>query len=300
MSTLIHPQESISVWEFDGTCALYRDHRGRRVLADAEGFGHFEISCDLEGLEVYVDDCPFAGRTGVFSESFLVHCTSDGPSVVRMAKGRHALPMGSVEPVGGLFEGAGWVVASATPVASDEKHNAVTGFAAEFPLPVFFQATGSDLRVIRAEPVWCESIDLFTIDDEKALKARNFSVQNISKVSMLSSFYSNGESLTAPVASHLNAASWDCPVPEGCCGLLIRKRYDLFHGRQRARVLIDGEAVGWWYEPEQNREKRWGVAEYGIPAEFVAGKSSVRITIDPPGGAPLWSVSAVRVRALLK
>ncbi len=299
MSSLIHPQESVSVWSFDGTDALYRDHRGRRVLADAEGFGYFAIDCSLDGLEIYFDDCPFHGLTGTFQESFLVNCSSPGPSQVRVAKGRISTPEGQIEPVGGLFEGAGWVVGADGPVACDGKHNLVQGMTASFPLPIFFEARGTDLQVIRAEPVRVESVDIFTIDDEAALKARKFAVQNISKVSMLSSFYANGEALNSAVASHLNAASWDCPVPPGCRGLLIRKRYDLFHGRQRARVLIDGEAVGWWYEPEQNREKRWGVAEYGIPAEFVEGKSKVRITIDPPAGAPLWSVSAIRVRALI-
>jgi len=298
MPSLIHPQESISRWEFDGTDALYRDHRGKRVLTDAEGFGHFAVECALEGLEIYVDDCPFDGHKGVFHESFLVNCPSPGPSLVRMAKGRISPPEGQVEPVGEHFVGPGWVVGAQGPVASDEKHNQVDGLTPAFPLPVFFEAKGQDLQVIRAAPTRCESIDLFTIDDEPGLKARHFAVQNISKVSMLSSFYANGEPLNSAVASHLNAASWDCPVTEGCKGLLIRKRYDRFHGRQRARVLIDGEAVGWWYEPEQDRLRRWGVAEYGIPAEFVEGKSAVRITIDPPAGAPLWSVSAIRIRAL--
>ncbi len=305
MPDLIHPQESVLNWTFLGADCLYRDHRGRRVLGDAEGFGHFSVSGTPEGLEVFVDDVPLHGMAGTFSESLLVNALADGPCTVHVTKGRVFPPSGLIEQVGASHQGTGWVVHSSGQFETDEKHTVLGSPCNGFPAPVFFEASaigpsGSDgLEIIRAEPMRCETMDAFTIDDVAALTARKFVVQNMSKVLSLESSYPNGEPLTSAVASHLNAASWDCPVPSGCRGLLIRKRYDRFHGRQRARVLIDGEAVGWWYEPEEDRVRRWGVAEYGIPAEFVEGKSQVRITIDPPAGAPLWSVSAVKVRALV-
>ena len=81
-------------------------------------------------------------------------------------------------------------------------------------------------------------------------------------------------------------------------GLILRKRFDRFHGRQRARVFVDGQFAGWWYEAGENRIHRWGVTDFGIDGRFTKGKDSVLITIEPPAGVPLWSVSRLDLFAL--
>jgi hypothetical protein len=144
----------------------------------------------------------------------------------------------------------------------------------------------------------CDRIDRFDVWHEDALKAHGFKVQNMSRLVNLDSCFTDGTRRSALVASHLNAASWIQPVPPDCQGIILRKTYDRFHGRQLARVLVDDMPSGWWYAPLQDRTCRWAVADYGVARELVDGKSSVRIMIDPPAGTPLWSFSTLEVFSL--
>ncbi|MEZ5164012.1 MAG: hypothetical protein R2688_09760 [Fimbriimonadaceae bacterium] len=98
---------------------------------------------------------------------------------------------------------------------------------------------------------------------------------------------------THPVAYHLNRATWKIQLPGNQVGVRLGKTYDQFHGRQRARVLIDGEMAGWWYLPHQNRDNRWAEAQFSLPTKLIMGKTEMEITIDPPAGVPLWSVGEI-------
>lgn len=140
-------------------------------------------------------------------------------------------------------------------------------------------------------------IDAFDIADLEALKARQWRVQNISERFPLESTFPDGTSLIGTTASHLNAAHWTLAwngEPEA--RLVIRKVYDRFHGRQRARVLIDGRLAGMWYEPVEDREHRWGAGEFVIAEPLPPGP--ITITIDPPSGTPLWNVGRLEMFAL--
>jgi hypothetical protein len=77
-------------------------------------------------------------------------------------------------------------------------------------------------------------------------------------------------------------------------GVLLRRVYDQFHGRQRARVLVDGVCVGTWYAPEENRHSRWAERDFFLPASFTKGKETIEVEIDPIAGTPLWSVAEYR------
>jgi hypothetical protein len=77
----------------------------------------------------------------------------------------------------------------------------------------------------------------------------------------------------------------------------LRKVYDAFHGRQRARVLIDSEPLGIWFLPVEDRLNRWRVAEFGVPVP--AGKQRLRLTIDPLAGSALWSLSEFQIFGLI-
>ncbi|MCB0826996.1 MAG: hypothetical protein KDC26_12475 [Armatimonadetes bacterium] len=131
-------------------------------------------------------------------------------------------------------------------------------------------------------------IDRFSIADLEARKARSFQVKNMSEVESLTS---GGQ--TNPVAYHLNRATWRVQLPGDQIGVRLGKTYDQFHGRQRARVLNDGEMAGWWYLPHQNRDNRWAEAQFSLPNELIKGKTEMEITIDPPAGVPLWSVGEI-------
>jgi len=98
--------------------------------------------------------------------------------------------------------------------------------------------------------------------------------------------------------SHLNRMAFDISIDPQNVGVVLRRTYDRFHGRQRARVLVDGVPIGYWYAPIEDRKNRWAEDEFFIPIGFTAGKSKVRIEIDPPAGTPLWDVSEYLVFAV--
>ncbi|MBL8087508.1 MAG: hypothetical protein JNM85_05475 [Chthonomonas sp.] len=93
---------------------------------------------------------------------------------------------------------------------------------------------------------------------------------------------------------HLGRLEWVLEVPERCNGLRLARLYDRFHGRQRARVLIDGEEIAWWYEPEEDRIDRWAVSVLDVRC-WLSGP--VNLTLDPPAGATLWDFAALAVWA---
>ena len=142
-------------------------------------------------------------------------------------------------------------------------------------------------------------IDRFAIDDLQALEERNWQVQNISERRRLTSTFPNGTSMTAAKASHLNRASWTITTPKNHKGLVLRKVFDRFHGRQRARVLINDQPVGWWSDPWQNRIHRWAVFNFFIDPTHVPKDAEFKVTIDPPAGVPLWDVASYEVHAVL-
>jgi hypothetical protein len=123
-------------------------------------------------------------------------------------------------------------------------------------------------------------------------------VQNESDVAELSSSFEGCgylDKVAMTHRSHLNKMSFTVALNSANRGVFLRKVYDQFHGRQRARVSVDGEFVGYWYAAEENRFCRWAEREFFIPACFVAGNSSVHIEIDPPASTPLWDIAEYKV-----
>jgi hypothetical protein len=254
------------------------------------------VSHDCE-LAVYVDEAQFTDLRGTFATSLTVVALTDGSVEILLAQGRQEPVLGESRTVALPFEGTGWVVGAECDVRVD---GAFAPFRAGIlPIPFFGGVSGDGRAEIIEAETRVLSVDRFSISDEGALRAKAVAVQNISSLRTLESTFDDGHRLSAPVASHLNAFSWECSVPLGATGLRIRKIYDRFHGRQRARVLVDGELAGWWYEPAEDRERRWAVGQFGIEEPLLRGKSSVRISIDPAASTPLWSVSSIEVLALM-
>lgn len=144
-----------------------------------------------------------------------------------------------------------------------------------------------------------ELLSELTVNDPSSLKAVRWSVSRASKVTELSSLAEGGP-FVGPVMSHLNDARFQVTVPKHCQGLLLAKLYDRFHGRQRARVLVNDHPCGIWYCPRQDRAVRWAWDAFGIRPEFIDGPGDLEVAIDPPAGTPLWSVSRLRIYALMR
>jgi hypothetical protein len=283
------PSEGFVRFAFKGSDCLYRDHLGRRVVADAEGCGILHVEraeCQLLPVR---DGVEGTGFPMTYDQSVTLCALGDGVVEGWCRTGSTQHPAGEAQTVLLPYSGSGWIVSTGSSVILDDRSE----LAEIGPAPFFWRADGEGSAEIVAGTGAYRLIDAFDIDDEAALGQRDWQVQNISKLSRLESCFPDGTQRSAHVASHLNRASWSLRLPEGCSALILRKLYDRFHGRQRARVLVDGAFAGWWYEPRQDRKARWHVSDFGIPPELVSGKDSVRITVDPPSGTPLWSVSRI-------
>lgn len=284
-------------FEFDAYGALAVDPWGRRWLADVEGCGSFQVEGEAP-LDVTADGRPVVEKEGRFFEVLTVVSVVPGACCVSTLTGRglnSAELERGVSISGRVWEGRGWLVATEALESVDGRP--IPKPACGFPVPVFREAVGEGLTVVSPGPP-CLPIDRFCIEDLDARKDRDLKVQNMTDLFPLSALDEFGRPHEGWAASHLNTLSWMVDVPPGTAGLRLRKRYDRFHGRQRARVLVDGRAVGWWYEPVQDRVRRWAWADFGFDLEAGEVGKTVRLSIDPPAGVPLWSVSEIEVWAV--
>lgn len=301
MDRSILPFERTVRLHFEASQYLYKDHLGREVILDIEGGGRFHVAGPPDAT-VEIDGKPIPTlKEGVFERSILVTKPAGRRAFVMATSGPELpLPNPEIFEVEGYYEGCGWVVAAPGRFVVDDGDDGGDGTNPLYPTPFFRYARASGkMQILADRTTRTEPIDHFSIADDEALKARNWKVQNISAITRLSSRNDFDQAFERSVASHLNRASWTVAIPPDNKGLILRKLYDRFHGRQRARVLVDGEMAGWWYEPGQDRERRWGISQFGIPSELTRSKERIEIAIDPPGGAPLWSIALYDLLALL-
>ncbi|MCA1947156.1 MAG: hypothetical protein LDL55_03450 [Armatimonadetes bacterium] len=93
---------------------------------------------------------------------------------------------------------------------------------------------------------------------------------------------------------HLNGVSFDLALDASAACVRLRRRYDRFHGVQRARVLVDGRFAGVWRSYGEDRACRWAEDDFPLPAEATRGRVAVRVTIDPMPGTALWDAACYR------
>jgi len=75
-------------------------------------------------------------------------------------------------------------------------------------------------------------------------------------------------------------------------GVRLRRVLDQSLSPQRVEVVVDGVAAGIWYDPDRNPWKRLAESDFELPPSHVAGKSSIRVTFRPEGGA--WTIGELR------
>jgi hypothetical protein len=274
--------------------SLYRDYRGNRVVADVEGGGVLESLITENHFSISFYDQIAAGFPISFERYLTIAVEGDGDAEVRVSMGPPPL-LQPLTRVNLPYRGSGWCVAADGPIQSDHRRELVSCL----PAPFFFALEGEGSALIAEGNVMARRLLSFRIDDAESLRACEFAVQNISRISTLRSTFSDGQEHVASVASHLNRASWRLDVPQGAIGLVLRKSFDRFHGLQRARVLVNSDPVGTWFEPLQDRSRCWAIGQFGFPLES-NDAGSVEIVIDPPPGTPLWSFSEIEVFAILQ
>ncbi|MDR3687851.1 MAG: hypothetical protein P4L46_00630 [Fimbriimonas sp.] len=299
MSPTLSSSENAVQLLYLGNDCLYRDHRGHRVILDIEGLG--EITCLTSDCRLLVTrgDAASSESEGPFDNGCTVVALEAGLVSVNAVIGRSTPISGDIILTTDGFDGSGWVISASDAFWVDDRKEAAPRPSPGFAVPFFRRVEGGgDLSIIPNCEFDCVLADTLRIDDEEGLSRHWFSAQNMSAVFTLESSFANGASRTGYIASHLNAASFRTTIPDRNAGLILRKMYDRFHGRQRARVFVEGEFAGWWYEPSENRACRWHTSDFGVERRLTEGRSEVTITIEPPAGVPLWSVSEYQIFAL--
>ncbi len=298
-STLSTLEDALEFKFYEADC-LYRDHSGRRVIVDVEGSGEMDIQVAIPPLVHVREEEDLWQFCPLFENGALVLANGPGEVLVRVQRGRTTPITGDSFTATDRFVGAGWIVGADSAVRTDDRHQYAPPPSRNYPVPFFRQAQGKGtIEIVPAVDFECRQIDQFEISDRDALSRIDFKVQNASTVSQLHSTFADGTPFSGPVMSHLNTASFTLDIPKENDGLIIRKTFDRFHGRQRARVFVEDELQGWWFEPGEDRNHRWHKSDFGVSPKSTRGKDRIRIAIEPPAGVPLWSVSKIEVYALI-
>lgn len=245
---------------------------GRRVIWDAELPARGEINTKLRFFPAAE---PSFANWGEEVEIVAVHEAT--PDLAPWKE--HAIE------ISGRTEGPGWLISGGASLA--------------FPEPIFHPTELLQAQFLPDPMTTIMRLDEFAPPSAEDQRARQFQVQNVSRPELLESLLSDGTPYTAEVFCHLNAARWQVTFPAATRGFVIERLYDAFHGRQRARVLLNDDPLGMWYSPEQNRQNRWRWDRFGWDFEAATAQDAeFEIAIDPPAGAPLWSVSRYRLSIL--
>jgi hypothetical protein len=252
---------------------LYRDHRGKTVVADVEG------------------EATVAWANGPYQQErtdFSLTLFSDDP----LFRAVIALPR-FAEFEGDIFRGrdaAGAGVLRSNADARIYLNGSKTQTSSRsIPGMIFLDGFRSDVPLDYARlPFRTVLTDHLDVCDDLSRQNHSLRVQNESaRLTLESAFEQGGRSEVACHVMHLNRMSFEMRAESNAAALLIRRTYDRFHGRQRARVLVNGEAVGWWYAPWEDRVDRWAQDIFLVPEPG----ARATIEIDPVAGSPLWSVS---------
>ncbi len=289
---LVQPSDYARLFEFGPEDCLYRDHLGRRVVGEVEGPGVV-----VEAIGVTIESDGALGGN-LFSDYALAIGNEGEPTLLAVSSVDVSTEREWVWSTSKSVQGVGWVHANRGVILAVDGLPKVQR-SSSVPIPFFLGVESSaSFSFALDASARRRLVQDWSIDDTHKLAKLGFQVRNISKVTELASSFSSGIKRRGFVASHLNEASFRVDISAQATGLRLRKLYDRFHGRQRARILVDDVYVGTWLAIEENRVERWGASEFGFA--ITPGRESVKITIDPPASVPLWSVSEMTVFELYR
>lgn len=146
------------------------------------------------------------------------------------------------------------------------------------------------------EAVSLTETDTVDVTDEASRTAHSYRAAGETRAALTSTF--EGRTDTVPVTRDVTAAtgevSFTLSVAKDNRGVRLLRLGDQNAAYQRAKVLVNGKAVGEWRQPLGNTHSRWLEDSFELPASATGGRTTVTVTLQPVPGSPAWSAATYR------
>ena len=137
--------------------------------------------------------------------------------------------------------------------------------------------------------------DTLDIGDDQSEAAHQYRVEGEVWRGELATRYEDDAStpVTDCGVAHSGFSEFTVNIRPDNCGVRLRRRCDQLHGRQRARVHIDGVPLNerTWYFADRNPDRRWLEDDFEIPAAHTTNKDKIRVRLEcvPGPDTPAWT-----------
>ncbi len=92
-------------------------------------------------------------------------------------------------------------------------------------------------------------------------------------------------------------SSFDADVSGAINGIRIYRTFNWSQINQKAKVFVDGEYVGIWFNPGFNNFQKWREDAFLVPQSFVKGKSRVNLKFVPENDTTVWTEYQYKIYA---
>jgi hypothetical protein len=272
---------------------LYETTSGA-VALDIDGAGMAEsdreFSADVDGLKESAMQVQF--------EEFLVVPFVVGQRVFVLT-GDLAQPSPASKQAKASNGKRGWFELLANQPAVVDGIDLNLPFEPSFLVPVQLEFESStSVRFWESAPSRWELL-LHVSAEELSAGVSHIRTRQMSALHDVDSFDSEGRPSAFQSTYHLGPTKIELVLPGNCAGVRLERHYDTFHGRQRCRVLLDGAPVGFWNDSVGNRKQRLASSWFAFDIEPKPHPATVVLELDPPAGAPLWSIVDLEIKALV-
>ncbi|MEW6442786.1 MAG: glycoside hydrolase family 172 protein [bacterium] len=137
--------------------------------------------------------------------------------------------------------------------------------------------------------------------DASSRAEHGYAAQGVEPSGIVDSVYEgDADDVIVTDEGHLVAgwSEFDLAIDPANVGVLLRRRLDQSHGRQKAEVFVDGSPAGIWYDVWENPRQRWADSDFLLPASLTAGRDRVRVRIANQGESP-WTEFVYRAFSYL-
>jgi hypothetical protein len=143
------------------------------------------------------------------------------------------------------------------------------------------QYSSTAITYLQKSPV-LELSDFIDIDSPAALEMHAYQAVQAHPTSVESSFIGNDIDVRQRLSGFEHAGgeiNFIVNINRDNRGVLLRRRIDQYHARQKAEVFVDGQYAGIWYDANRNAAHRWHDSDFLLPPELCREKQKLQIQL---------------------